>query len=399
MKIIEVTPFFLPSEGGTQRVALNLAREYVAMGHQVSVLTYNAYANTEKGLICTALLKRTENYEGIRILRFKYSTFSNIRLSFSIPLSLRLLKMLLEQKGDLVHYHGFFYLPNVILVIFACKIARKPVLLTTHGLHEAIFDYSISNNIFLKLFAFASMKIVLKNVNAIVALSSADSTALTRLRLSTEKIHCIPNGVDIRKFQDHIYNDGLRRKYSIPCYGPLILCVCRISKNKGLEYLLRAGSKLAQKIGYINILIIGPSVDKQYKADLLKLANNLGISSNTHFKEGVPDEDLVSFYKKANLFVLPSEHETLPLVILEAMAAGCPLIATRVGGIPDIVADGKTGFLVTPRSEDELFEKMLLVLSDENLRNRIQKDQAKFIVDYSWEKIAKRMIKIYQSLF
>jgi glycosyltransferase involved in cell wall biosynthesis len=218
---------------------------------------------------------------------------------------------------------------------------------------------------------------------------------LKDLDLEPSKISWVPNGVDIDKFSNPRHASGVLQKYGLPSTGPLVLCVCRISRNKGLHYLLQATSKLKTMIGTLSVLIVGPSRDKEYKNWLVNMAINLGVADVVHFRENVPDDDLTRLYSQADLFVLPSEQETLPLVVLEAMAAGCPLIATSVGGIPDIVVNGENGLLIDPGNAEEIVEGVSMLLNDDNLRMKLSEQGRRTARDYSWKNIALRTVDVY----
>lgn len=395
MKIIQVTPFLLPSEGGTQRAVIDLSKELVGLGHKVSVFTYNVLDKPEMGPICSSSMKSREEFNQIDIQRFSYSYLASAGLKFSASLSFSLLRSLAKRKADIVHFQGFFHLPNIVLGSFCGKITNTPTVLTTHGLQEAMFDYSHSRNHFVRILAARTIKSVLENIDSFIALSQLDMQVLKDLGLESSKIYCVPNGVDIDKFSNVKLTFGVLQKYGVPSTGPLVLCVCRISRNKGLYYLLQATSKLKNMIDNLSVLIVGPSRDKAYKNWLVEMAINLGVADIVHFRENVPDDDLVRLYSQADLFVLPSEQETLPLVVLEAMAAGCPLIATSVGGIPDIVVNGENGMLIDPGNVEEIVEGVSMLLSDDSLRKRLAEQGRRTARDCSWKNIALRTVDVY----
>jgi hypothetical protein len=114
---------------------------------------------------------------------------------------------------------------------------------------------------------------------------------------------------------------------------------------------------------------------------------------------GVSLKELVTWYQKADIFVLPSSHEAFPLVILEAMACETPVVASSIGDIPDIIQDGATGFLVEPGSSEELSQKIIELLEDDELRERMGK-RARSVVKakYDWKNISTMIANVYEKV-
>lgn len=133
-------------------------------------------------------------------------------------------------------------------------------------------------------------------------------------------------------------------KYSLEKKSPIVLTVCIIRPNKGLEHLIKAASMLKD----VSFIVVGDIGDQKYFKRLLRLKSTLR-ADNLKFLGWVPDEDVQSLLFISDLFVLPSISETLPLVILQAMAAGKPIIVTSVGGIPYLIRNQINGLIVPPR--------------------------------------------------
>jgi glycosyltransferase involved in cell wall biosynthesis len=397
LRIVQCTPLFLPSEGGTQKAVLSLSKELIKQGHDVSVFTYNALSNdyAMTGMSSGCELKSHEKIDGIDVYRFRYSSLSSTGLRFSASLSWSLFRFLARREADIVHFHGFFHLPHIVLSSFFGKVTRTPLILTTHGLQETLFDLYRARNPFLRILATKALEAVLASVDGFVALSQKDVSALRNLGLKQSKIYCVPNGVDTLQFKRQEPSKRVLRKYGFPSSGRVVLCVGRVSRNKGLHYLILAASELKKEIDDLFILIVGPSSDISYKNSLTNLAGSTGTSDIVHFADNVPDDDLVSLYSRADLFVLPSEQETLPLVVLEAMASGCPVIATSVGGIPEIITSRKNGLLVKPSNVEGIIQGIRMLLNDDNLRRRIGEQGRKTAGEYSWDKIARRVLAVY----
>jgi glycosyltransferase involved in cell wall biosynthesis len=199
MKIVQCTPLFLPSEGGTQRAVFYLSKELLKLGHDVSVFTYNALDDCAIGPLCSSGLKSYEQIDGIEVRRFRYSSLTP-GLCFSKAFSLSLLKLLVKGKVDIVHFQGFFNLPDIVINSMWGKVNGVPLCLTTHGLQEALSEFHRAHNGLMKILAEKTIKSVLASVDNFITLSRTDSSVLIDLGLKSSKIHYVPNGVDLTKF-------------------------------------------------------------------------------------------------------------------------------------------------------------------------------------------------------
>jgi glycosyltransferase involved in cell wall biosynthesis len=381
---------FLPSEGGTERATFRLSRELVNLGHRVTVLTFNnmTSADVKVGIACNAGLLSHEAMNEIDVFRFNYSCLGS-GLEFSLPLACNLLKT----QVDVIHFQGFFCFPHLLLGVFCSSLKRVPMFLTTHGLHETLSLIS-EKNVFLKGTTFSFVKLGLKTVN-FIALSKADKLVLTQFGINPTQIWEIPNGADgVSLYDKQKVDNGVIAKYSIPKQR-FVLCVSRIARNKGLHTFLIAASEISKTFDDIAFVIVGRNYDKTYQFELINLARKLGISNTTVFLERIPDEDLESLYNLAQVFVLPSEQETLPLVIFEAMEAGLPVIATSVGGIPQIIQDGVNGLLVQPNDSSNMANLMKTLLTDEDLRQKIAHQAGQKSGRYSWREVARKTASLY----
>jgi glycosyltransferase involved in cell wall biosynthesis len=135
------------------------------------------------------------------------------------------------------------------------------------------------------------------------------------------------------------------------------------------------------------------------------LAATLALQEHVIFIDEVPQEELVAFYSMADIFVLPSivnengETEGLGVVLLEAMACGLPVIASNVGGIPDIIKDGETGLLVRQKDARSLSDQIIRLLSDDNLRKEVLINGQNLIkAEFSWEIVTDKFIEIYREV-
>ena len=207
----------------------------------------------------------------------------------------------------------------------------------------------------------------------------------------------IPMGVDTNLFSRAEKVDITRKKYEID--GDVLLFVGRLIRVKGVYYLIKALPKVLKRYPKTKLLIVGSGPEKRR---LIQLCAELTIINSVVFINEVLQEDLIPLYSMADLLVLPSimditgETEGLGVVLLEAMACGVPVIGSNVGGIKDIIIDGETGLLSEQKNSDSIAEKIIQLLSDEQLRKKVIENGFKLVKDnFTWEAISDRFLNVY----
>jgi glycosyltransferase involved in cell wall biosynthesis len=159
---------------------------------------------------------------------------------------------------------------------------------------------------------------------------------------------------------------GLRKELDIPTDHSVICTITHMEEHKGIKYLLESASLLLQSRNDVSFLIVG---EGSLKEDLRKLCVVLKIKKNVTFAG--ERSDIPEILSLTDIFVLPSLREGLPLTILEAMACGKPVIATNVGGVPEVVKDGVSGTLVPPGDPEAIHGAMIELLGDTEKMNKI----------------------------
>ncbi|MFH1144626.1 MAG: glycosyltransferase [Candidatus Eisenbacteria bacterium] len=175
----------------------------------------------------------------------------------------------------------------------------------------------------------------------------------------TAPIEVIPNGLDCGPFENLPSGTAVRAEFGIPGAVPLILCIARMVPVKNLDVLLAAMALSPLRETGAHLLLLG---DGPVKGALMERARGEALEGRVHFAG--TRQDTRPFLAAADLACLPSRSEAQPIAILEAMAAGLPVVATRVGGIPEMVEDGKTGLLVAPGNPAELADALARALAD-----------------------------------
>jgi starch synthase len=246
-------------------------------------------------------------------------------------------------------------------------------------------------------------KISYENADAIIAVSDgmrADVLAAYP-HVNPDKVHTIRNGINTSKFMPE-RDDSLLKNLGIAT--PYALFVGRITRQKGLAHLLRAWHQVSPE--YSLVLAAGspdePAIGAEVEELIAELSQERG---NIHWiKEMLPHKELTSLLTHAQTFLCPSIYEPLGIVNLEAMACETAVVASRVGGIPEVVADGETGLLVDYSTEHETFATNFAaaintVMSDSSLANRYGKaGRKRTVAEFGWDKVATQTTNLYRSV-
>lgn len=197
-----------------------------------------------------------------------------------------------------------------------------------------------------------------------------------------KKFITIHNGIDLSKFRLQEQNEFIRKKYNIGKNELLVTVTARIEKLKGQKYLIAACSKLQNKIPPFHILLAGEVTDSSYLKECQDKASEKGIIDRVIFPGQL--ENVSQVLNATDIFVLPSLFEAFPRSIIEAMAAGKPVVATNVGGCSEAFEDKISGFLVPARDSAALADKILLLAKSRNLREKIG-SEARYRVEKMFE--------------
>ena len=250
-------------------------------------------------------------------------------------------------------------------------------------------------------------KDIIKNASAIISLSEIEKNDLINLYgTPVEKIAVIPGGVDLKQFIN-TPRDKAREKLSFNKVDFILLYVGRLEWRKGIGTLISAVKLLKNEVPNIKAVIVGGRiVGKQKNAEdfkehqrLLKKTEEEGVKELIQFVGRIDNGRLPLFYSAADIFVIPSYYESFGLVALEASACKVPIIASRIGGLQNIIQDGKNGFLFEPRNPFDLKEKVLQLQKSKELSETfVESAYRNVATNYSWGDIAAKINNIYKSI-
>lgn len=375
MKVCMITPTFLPYRGGAEVGIYELSQGLIKLGHTVTLIAPKRRSG----------LKSREQINGIDVYRFQIGARKYRKYGWILPGLVSFWKFLPKIKPDIVNIH--YIVLTGYFSAMVCKTLRIPTVLSLIGgdIYDPVHPVPKARHQ-------PFMKLVMNNVKKITCISSFNMKRAIELGAPPSKIEVVPFGVDVNQFNPKINGDCIREKYGLG-NKPIILAVQHISPRKAVEYLIYAIPIVLKNFPETRLLIVDGG---RKLGELEDLARKLKVEDKIVFVDSAPRSMLPKYYAAADIFVLHSLFEALGLVLLEAMSSGKPVVTTRTGGTVDVVEDGRTGFLVKPKSPMELARAIGILLKDEKLREKMGSEgRIRAVKYFSWENIAQRMEEIY----
>jgi len=345
-----------------------------------------------------------EVFEGIKIRRFTYffgrlQTFTEVGGipeaiksfygKFQLPFfcfSFFLKSLQIGKKSDLIHAQ--WLLPSGFMGLILKKVYRKPLVVTTRGSEVLL----ASRSSFWK-FIFKS---VAMRCDCITSNNKKHLEIFKSFGINSDKLLYIPNGLDYALFKKRD-KMKIRKKLRLNLNDKIVLFVGNLLNVKRCDILIKSFNYLADKNKKIKLLIVG---DGALRYDLINLVKRLNLNSNITFIGSIDPASVYQYFNAADVFVLSSESEGRPNVVLEAMASGLPVVTTDVGDIRSFIKDGRDGFIVKINDINMLTNKLNKLLSSNELRARFSLNGLKAVrkANPSWEEAALGYIKLYDSL-
>jgi len=344
MKILLITSDFASiSKPILGKKRLDLAEKLIERGHEVSVITLG-----DTGKVVN------EAYKTIHVMRIP-QVYNPPGMFYPVPNFPLLAKSLhfLSGKFDILHFFKQIYLVS----LSAHLNINKPKVLTIDSFPGLDYEHG---HFLIDLASFIhSMtvgKSLLKKFDRLVSLSKVSVKTAMKLGVRKDKIDWIPHGIDTHEIKPDLeVEKAVREKMRLK--GPVFSFIGRLSSVKGMIYLVSATKQLERSGIEGNLLIIGDGPERNR---LLALRKNKNMK--VHFLGF--QKNAVRFIQASDFIVLPSLAEGCPNVVLEALACGKPVIASKVGGVPDLVNHMKTGILVNPKDVRQLVEAVYGLITD-----------------------------------
>ncbi len=347
MKILE---FITTSNiGGAENYVVNLSKKFAEKGHEIFILSSAGEKGKNSELSVFKFLQNSGAPFKIMAMGFKYNPLTILRIAYFIK----------KNKFDIIHTH--LSKANFVGAL-AAKLAGIKSVSTAHGLNKkSQYKYS----------------------DYVICISNAVRENLIVQGMNGGKLGVIYNGIDTEKFNPEA--EGLPKKKDASASGSeagggksfSVGMLARLSREKGVELLLDAAKFVLLEIPEAKFFIAGAGL---LKDELIKKAKDLDIYNSVYFV-GFVGSNLVSFLKELDAVVFPSLKEGLSLALLESMAMENIVIVSDVGGMPEVVADGKNGFIIKSGDINAVYQKLVFVYNNRDALKEIAKEARKTIIE------------------
>jgi len=370
VKIHYVAPHFYPEIGGVEDHVLRLGRHMVVEGHEVTV-------HTSRIDLSGASLPQQDTIDGIMVRRYTpgmrlgyYATTFRPRIG----------------TGDILHCHGYAFLPNDFAIRHYC--GRMGTVFTTHhGVRMTPPNFRART--LRRLYDLRGLG-TLRKADRVFTSSQADKQWLIERNVLPKRIEVVPDGI-----ADEAFIPGAKAFAQRHGLSNFIMFLGRVHWEKCIDHLLSAVAKINRRD--LQVAVVGP--DAGATEQLRQTAEKLGIRGSVKFIGKVSQDEKKGLLAGCSMLALPSLYEAQGLVILEAWAQGRPIVASRVGGVPDMVQNGVNGLLYDWGDIGELASSISKILDDPELAvdlgeaGRITASER-----YRWSSVAERIEVIYSSV-
>lgn len=364
---------YAPLVGGVEELTRHLARQLRQRGHEVEVWTPLVEG-----------LAPTEMVEGAMVRRFNmYLPPARVGAVLRLPVEglrclARLMAAVRRFRPDVLHVQCFSV--NGAYAAAAATLAGVPLVVTLQGEtmmddHD-IFEHSSGLR--------GALRFALRRARAVTACSQfVLDDAVARFGLAPGRGEVVFNGVDLE--------EPAVQSLEVP-FDRFVLALGRMVKKKGFDLLLEAFPALIERVPGVGLVLGGAG---SYQPALEARARELDLQDSVHFPGNLDRGQVVATMQRADAFVMPSRLEPFGIVVLEAWRAGCPVIASSIGGAPEFVRDGNDGVLVDPRDRGALEQALTRMLTDPALRRKLAAGGTERVREFEWKLIAQRYLDVY----
>gem|GEM_PF-112417 len=423
MRILQLCTRFPPAPGGVETHVLEISRRMRLAGHEVSVLTSDLYSETP----LVRMEKWEREVEGVPVRRFRAYTPGGEAHYLVYP---SMKAALMKAPAEVVHAHSYGYFQTNLLPLVR-KLRRLPTVLTAHFHPDWSTWGGEKRRGLRKVYDSTLGKAVLNNVDIVIAHTREEIGLMEQVGLDTSgnRVRIVPAGIDFAKYERVPDGAPFRERFGIGQDEMVVLFSGRLAQNKGLAVLAEAAPEVLRSFPRARFVLVGQDMGVREKLE--KRLGELGVRDRFLFTGHLDDDALFrSAYGACDVFVLPSEYEAFGLVLLEAMASEKPVVASAVGGMPEVLGAGsrvpgagtnpgaggrgqgagrkgaegtvtatECGLLVGYEDRKALAEAICRLLGDDGMRRRMGaagRERARR--EFNWDSVTGRIIDIYREL-
>lgn len=374
MRVALVGDEYYPDIGGAAHYALDLSLQLTRLGAEVVVITHAHPGQPDE-----------EEIDGVRIRRVKGWVLDDPHRAVSPLLFRRCHKHVLDGKFDVVHGLDIYSTMALLAVRFAGR-HRIPSVITCHTVMDSrflIFWQRLAGWIFR-----------LRRADRLIAVSQASGHFSHLLGFRQERIAVIPNGVDLSCFNGKVDASLMRKELGIG-NQPLIVTASRLIKRKSPGLLVSAFAEVLKAVPDARLVIAGSGREVR---NLSQQIRDLRITDSVSLIGGMAKEKVAQLMAAADLFVLPSRMESFGLSLLEASAAGVPVVCSNAGGVPEVFRDGFNALLYPAGDDGAMAKAMIRLIRDSELAKKISANALETARRFTWEVAAERTLRVYEEV-
>jgi glycosyltransferase involved in cell wall biosynthesis len=287
-------------------------------------------------------------------------------------------------RFDLVHAHLGEDAAVLPVALAAARRWSAPLVVTVHLSPRHTLAVSGPRSAFLRVVGGGIETMTVRRAAAVITLTDRLAAVLRAGGVPTDRVHAIPSGVRIARYEEAVEPATLPR--------PAVVFVGRLHRQKGVDTLVTAVRRLPSDT---MLTLVGDGPERRA---IERQAREMGIAERVRITGFVPHADVPALLAAADVVVLPSRYEELGTALVEAMAAGRPIVATAVGGIPEVVRDGVGGLLVPADDPAALAAAIGRILADPALAARLAAGARERAAGYDWDRLAERTAAVYETV-
>ncbi len=391
VKVCFLSPEYLPLSGGTGSYVYYLSNELMKHGNSAYVVTgYGKNRDVKINEKYYIFFLKTPKAPVVKSFLFAASAFRKLNQVCS------------RFPVDIAHVN-LPLVPSFAVPSGFGKALVSTVHSTWKGEAEAIRGepysrlnsnekFMVSFNWFLRIFE----ERMLERSNRIIAVSNFTKRELKQYyKVKEANIRVIHNGVDVDKFKPASGKSKIKKELGFNSDDITVLSVGRLYARKGLFTLIESISAVVRSFPRVKLIISGKGQSNEMNK-LVSHAKRLGVKDNIIFTGYFPDSKLPKLYQAADVFAFSTFYENLPFAVLEALSSGLPVVTTNVGGIPEMIENGKNGFLVQPFNSREMAQKILYFLEHPDVASEMAFLARKVIEkSFDWRLIVQKVLEVY----
>lgn len=359
IKVVVLSAFYEPFMSGAEQMVKEIA-ERLGDFYDIAIIT----GKFDKKL------QKIEVRENFKIIRVGIGNRVIDKILYPILSNFAILKI----KPNIVHaimesYAGV----ALIFTKYFYRYAKRILTLQSGDLD----DNRKQRKFFIKLF----WKNIHRSPDIITAISYFLANRAIKLGVDEKNIYVIPNGVDFSKIPQNV--EKIKNR---------VVCVARLSWEKGIDYLVKAWEYVVLQIPDAKLVLVG---EGNKRNEIEKLIKDLNLENNIELKGNLSHEKTLVEISKSEVFICPSLAEGLGIVFIEAQSCNVPVIGTKVGGIPDVIVNNENGLLIESKNSEQITNSIIKLLNSEELRNKFIENAKNSVLKYDWKKIIKQISDLY----